>query len=158
MSSPTSSVSATSGNWFFRGQSSLKPAQELIGKKKIRVLLIEDDEADAYLVKNVLADNPRVKEVVIARDGVLALELINGGHVKPDLALIDLHLPLKDGFALLTHFAMRKQDWFPSVVLTSSRSKADAMRSMTRGAIGFVTKPLSIAKLKEALNREISRV
>jgi CheY-like chemotaxis protein len=119
---------------------------------------VEDDEADAYLIEQALVDNPRVKEVVIAENGAEALEMVEHGAVRPDLAFVDLHMPRKDGFSLLTHFALRKVDWFPSVVLTSSRLRADELRSRTRGAIGFVTKPISQAKLREALNREIARV
>jgi CheY-like chemotaxis protein len=135
-----------------------KSANRDFSKHKLKILLVEDDEGDAYLIISALSDNPRVESVVVAKNGDEALELIDRGAVKPDLALIDLHMPRKDGLALLTHLALRKGDWFPSVVLTSSRLKADALRSQTRGAVGFVTKPMSVAKLKEALNREIERV
>jgi CheY-like chemotaxis protein len=119
---------------------------------------VEDDEADAYLIKQALVSNPRVKEVVIAANGVEALELIDIGAVKPDLAFVDLHMPRKDGLALLVNFALNKDARFPSVVLTSSRARSDELRSRARGAIGFVTKPMSQAKLRQALNREIARV
>jgi CheY-like chemotaxis protein len=125
---------------------------------RLRVLLVEDDEADAYLIEQALVDNPRVGEVVVAKNGAEALELVEHGGVIPDLAFVDLNMPRKDGFALLTHFALRRGAWFPSIVLTSSRLRADELRSQTRGAIGFVTKPFSQAKLREALNREIARV
>jgi CheY-like chemotaxis protein len=124
----------------------------------LQVLLVEDDEADAYLIKQALEGNPRVGLVVVAANGVDALDLVENGRFVPDLAFVDLHMPLKDGFALLTQFALRRGVWFPSIVLTSSRLRADELRSQTRGAIGFVTKPMSQAKLREALNREILRV
>jgi CheY-like chemotaxis protein len=125
---------------------------------RLRVLLVEDDEADAYLIEQVLVDNPRVKEVVVAGNGVEALELVEHGGVAPDLAFVDLNMPRKDGYALLTHFAMRRGPWFPAIVLTSSRLRADELRSRARGAFGFVTKPISQAKLREALNRAIAKV
>ena len=70
-------------------------------EQRLRVLLVEDDDADAYLIRRALAKNPRIGEVVLAHDGVAALELINKGVVNPDLAIVDLHMPRKDGFALL---------------------------------------------------------
>jgi len=125
---------------------------------KLRVLVVEDDEGDAYLIRRALAKNPRVGEIVLAETGVEALDLIDRGAVKPDLAFIDLHMPRKDGFALLRDFSARECVKFPSVVLTSSRAGADALRSMKRGAMEFVTKPSTEEKLAAALDRVIAKV
>jgi CheY-like chemotaxis protein len=125
---------------------------------KLRVLLVEDDEADAYLIRRALAGNPRIGEVVRVQDGIEALELIDNGTVKPDLAIVDLHMPRKDGFALLREFATRETARFPSVVLTSSRAGADALRSRMRGAVEFLTKPNSAKKLSAALDRVVAGI
>jgi two-component system response regulator len=125
---------------------------------RLRVLLVEDDEADVYLIRRALANNPRVGEVVVARDGVEALELIEYWSTAPDLAIVDLHMPRRDGFALLRDFASRKTDPFPSIVLTSSRAGADALRSKKRGAVEFLTKPNSVEKLTTALDRVIAMI
>jgi two-component system, response regulator len=127
-------------------------------KAKLRVLVVEDDEADVYLIRRALANNPRIQEVVVARDGVEALELIESWSAAPDLAIVDLHMPRKDGFALLRDFSMRKSDPFPAVVLTSSKAGADAFRSKKRGAVEFVTKPNTVEKLTTALDQVISRI
>ena len=101
---------------------------------KLRVLLVEDDEGDAYLIRRALAKNPWVGEVVLAEDGVEALDLIDRGAVRPDLAIVDLNImPRKDGLTLLKDFAIRDSVRFPSIVLTSSKSGADALRSTKRG-------------------------
>jgi CheY-like chemotaxis protein len=102
------------------------------------------------LIRRALAGNPRIGEVVRVQDGIEALELIDNGTVKPDLAIVDLHMPRKDGFALLREFATRETARFPSVVLTSSRAGADALRSRMRGAVEFLTKPNSAKKLSAA--------
>lgn len=125
---------------------------------RLCVLLVEDDEGDAYLIRRALAKNARVGEIVLAENGAEALDLIDRGIVRPDLALIDLHMPCKDGFALLRDFSARESWQFPSVVLTSSRARADAVRSMKRGAMDFVTKPSTEMKLEAALDRVIARV
>ena len=133
----------------------LSPSRWTLG---LHVLLVEDDEADAYLIRRALAKNPWVADVVIAEDGVEALELIESWSGAPDLAIVDLHMPRKDGFTLLRDFASRKSDPFPSVVLTSSKAGADAFRSKKRGAMEFLTKPNTVEKLTMALDQVISRI
>ena len=78
--------------------------------------------------------------------------------VKPDLAIIDLKMPRKDGLALLREIAARKDSNFPAVVLTSSRAGADAYRAKKRGAAEFLTKPAGVEKLHKALNDVIARL
>jgi CheY-like chemotaxis protein len=136
----------------------VSPAVPLRRTARLRVLVVEDDEADVYLIRRALASNPRVEKVAVARDGVEALELIDGWSAAPDLAIVDLHMPRRDGFALLSDFAARKSDPFPSVVLTSSRAGADAFRCKRRGAVEFLTKPNTAEKLTAALDRVISRI
>jgi CheY-like chemotaxis protein len=116
----------------------------------LHVLVVEDDAADAYLIAKVLADNPRVSLVVHARDGVDALELIDSG-VEPDLAIVDLHMPRKNGLSLLVELSCRDDVKFPTVVLTSSKASSDATRSKLRGASRFETKPDTIAEFNALL-------
>jgi CheY-like chemotaxis protein len=122
------------------------------------VLLVEDDEADAYLVSTALQNNPRVQSVVRVRDGVEALELLDAGEVRPSLAVVDLHMPRKDGFAFLRDIEERKDAGFPSIVLTSSRAGADCYRSHRRGARMFLSKPATAGKLAAALDDAITEL
>src|SRR6201999_4541464 len=103
----------------------------------LKVLLVEDDEADAYLIRRALAVNPRVANVVLAEDGEEALELFDRRRVIPDLALVDLNMPRKDGLAFLKDLASRRSASFPCAVLTSSKSAKDAVRARNRGAFEF---------------------
>jgi CheY-like chemotaxis protein len=123
--------------------------------RRLKVLLVEDDEPDAYLIGGVLANNPRVREVMIAEDGVQALELIDNGWFQPDLAFVDLHMPRKDGFSLLRELAAGASLPFPSVVLTSSKLGSDSWKAMDCGAVSFITKPKTMQKLAIALNQAI---
>jgi len=132
----------------------LSPSRWSLG---LHVLLVEDDEADAYLVRRALAKNPWVADVVIAGDGIEALELLDKRRVAPDLAIVDLHMPRKDGLALLKEFATRSVH-FPFVVLTSSKASKDAVRAAKRGAVEFITKPKTEAELAATLNRSIRNV
>jgi len=124
----------------------------------LQVLLVEDDVADAYLIRRALAENPRVGDVVLAEDGEEALDLVDRRRVLPDLALVDLRMPRKDGLAFLKDLAARPAAHFPCAVLTSSKSGRDEMRAKSRGAIEFVTKPKAAPELKAALDRLIAEV
>jgi len=124
----------------------------------LQVLLVEDDDADAYLIRRALAKNPWVGEVVLAEDGVEALELFDKGRISPDLAIVDLHMPRKDGLCLLKEFSSRASAHFPSVVLTSSKSSKDVVRAKNRGALEFITKPKTEEELAATLNRVIRSV
>ena len=123
--------------------------------RKLQILLVEDDKPDAYLIGRALQSNPRVGEVVIAENGFRALELMDIGWAVPDLAIVDLHMPRKDGFELLRDFAAREGRRFPSVILTSSSARVDSLEAMICGAVEFVTKPNSSSQLAAALDRVI---
>ena len=120
------------------------------------VLVVEDDDADAYLIERALAANPDVRRVVRATDGVEALHLVDIGAVDPDVALVDLHMPRKSGFQLLVEFAERRDPCFPMVVLTSSTAPTDAMRSRLRGATRVLTKPDTVEGLEAVLSAAIA--
>ncbi len=125
---------------------------------RLQILLVEDDEADAYLIRRALAKNPRIGEVLLAEDGVEALELIDRQWISPDMAIVDLQMPRKDGIALLRDLANRAGARFPSIVLSSSKSFKDALRATRSGAIEFMTKPKSEEQLRAVLDRAIKRL
>jgi CheY-like chemotaxis protein len=122
------------------------------------VLVVEDDIADTYLIRRALEDNPAIGTTFHASDGIEALAMVERGEVTPDLALIDLHMPRMDGFGLLSAFAGRSGPEFPMVVLTSSSSPSDAIRSRLRSATRVVTKPDTITEMYAVLKTTIEAV
>lgn len=122
----------------------------------LRVLVVEDDAADAYLIRQALESDPRVREIVRAKDGVEALSMLENGTIHPDLAIIDLQMPRKDGFSFLVDLACQDEREFPTVVLTSSKARADAVRSRLRGARLVLTKPDTLRELETILHRAIA--
>jgi len=136
-------------------QPSLSPRAAQPG---LRVLVVEDDEADTYLIGRALEDNPAIGAIFHARDGLDALGMVERGEVEPDLALIDLHMPRMDGFDLLFAFASHSGRDFPMVVLTSSSSPSDAIRSRLRRAVRVVTKPDTIAEMYAVLKTTVEAV
>ncbi|MEJ0058742.1 MAG: response regulator [Terricaulis sp.] len=136
-----------------RGAPPLHPIAREFG---LQILVVEDDEADAYLIERALSNHPRVGSVLRASDGIEALELLEEG-VAPDLVIIDLHMPRKDGFSLLVELGCAGSA-FPMVVLTSSTAPSDAIRSKLRGADTVLTKPDSIEDLRKLLTIAVAAI
>jgi CheY-like chemotaxis protein len=134
------------------------PAQAPSRGADLQILLVEDDAADAYLIQLALARNPSVSRVVLAKDGVEALALIDADDTRPDLAIVDLHMPRKDGLALLSDLSTRESAQFPAIVLTTSTSGDDILRSWKRGAVEFLTKRDSVHEMAAALDHVISNL
>ena len=137
-------------------QAALRRPREEPQEAGLRVLLVEDDLADAHLITRALNQRPNVTEVVHACDGVQALELIDKRAYAPDLAIVDLKMPRMDGFRLLIELACRDQADFPVVVLTSSTARNDVVRSLFRGADKVISKPHSFEQLERELARAIT--
>lgn len=122
----------------------------------LEVLVVEDDEADAYLIRSALKCNPRIARVALARDGVEALEWLDSGLIQPDVAIVDLHMPRKNGFSLLVDIRCRLKADLKTIVLTSSMACIDAARSKLRGADCFLTKPDTVVELHWALSNAMA--
>jgi CheY-like chemotaxis protein len=114
----------------------------------IEVLLVEDDPGDVLLIREAFEDNKVANRLHVVADGVEALEFMrreNGNEdaPRPDLVLLDLNLPRKDGREVL---AEAKADdnlrSIPIVVLTTSQAEEDVLRSYDLHANAYVTKPV----------------
>jgi CheY-like chemotaxis protein len=114
----------------------------------IEVLLVEDDPGDVLLIREAFDDNKVANRLHVVADGVEALEFMRqqGGYgdaPRPDLVLLDLNLPRKDGREVLAEVknddALRT---IPIVVLTTSQAEEDVLRSYDLHANAYVTKPV----------------
>lgn len=119
-------------------------------KDKIQILLVEDNPADADLTKENLEDSKILHDLHVAVDGVQAMDFLRRqGEFKdaprPDLVLLDLNLPKKDGREVL---AEMKSDpslkRIPVVVLTSSKAEEDVVKSYDLHASAYVSKPVDL--------------
>lgn len=122
----------------------------------LRILIVEDDEADAYLIKRLLVEHPRIEQVVRAVDGIEALDMLHVG-VNPDLAFIDLKMPRMDGFRLVTEIANQRRP-FPMVVLTSLTSISDTTRRALRRADQILSKPENVIQMRTLIAKTIERI
>jgi CheY-like chemotaxis protein len=134
------------------------PQPNMTPRRGLTVLVAEDDDADAYLIRRALSRLANVGTIVQAPDGAEALRMVEAREVEPDIAFIDLHMPRKNGFNLLAALAAGDAPRFPMIVLTSSTAPNDAMRSRLRGAVRVVTKPDTEQAMEAELARAIAAV
>jgi two-component system, chemotaxis family, response regulator Rcp1 len=124
----------------------------------IDILLVEDNPGDVRLTKEALKDAKVLNEVYIAQDGVEAIDFLNrkGKYVNmptPDMILLDLNLPRKDGREVLAEI---KQDpklkHIPVVVLTTSKADEDIIRTYNLHANAYITKPVDLNRFIEIMH------
>jgi CheY-like chemotaxis protein len=126
------------------------------------ILLVEDNPDDQKLTVRALKKNNITNDIVIAEDGVQALDYLFGTgqyagaapRQRPALVLLDLKLPKIDGLEVLARLrANERTKMVPVVVLTSSREEQDLIRSYERGANSYVQKPVNFLEFVEAAGR-----
>jgi len=126
------------------------------------ILLVEDNPDDETLTLRALKKNNIMNEVVIARDGVEALDYLfstgkyAGGDLSKKLAviLLDLKLPKIDGMEVLRRIRGDEQTkLLPVVILTSSREEQDLINGYKFGANSYIRKPVDFEKFAEAVNQ-----
>lgn len=116
------------------------------------ILLVEDNPRDEALTLRALRKSNIVNDVVVARDGVEALEFF-GDTAKdlPQLVLLDLKLPKVDGLEVLRQLrAEERTRRLPVVVFTSSSEEEDILESYSLGANSYVRKPVEFEQFLEA--------
>jgi len=123
----------------------------------IEVLLVEDSLGDVLLTQETFQEAHVVNRLSVARDGAEALDFLyrRGCHAaapRPDLILLDLNLPRKNGREVLAAIkadpVLRR---IPVVVLTTSAAEEDVLRSYDLHANSYITKPVDLNKLLHVL-------
>jgi two-component system response regulator len=126
------------------------------------ILLVEDNPDDELLTLRALRKNDVTGEVVVARDGVEALDYLfgTGAHagrdtsVMPQLILLDLKLPKIDGIEVLRRLrADERTRLLPVVILTSSREQQDMLEGYGLGANSYVRKPVNFEQFVRAVEQ-----
>jgi CheY-like chemotaxis protein len=118
--------------------------------KSIEILLVEDNPGDAKLAQEALKDSKIQNCLHRAADGAEALDFLRkrGAHAKaprPDLILLDLNLPKKDGREVLAEIkADPDLKSIPVVILTTSKAEEDIVRTYNLHANCYITKPLDL--------------
>lgn len=118
--------------------------------KPIEILLVEDNEGDVRLTKEAFRDNKMKNNLNVVRDGVEAVAFLRrqsnyAGAPRPDLILLDLNLPKKDGREVLEEIKSDEDlKRIPVVVLTTSKAEEDILKAYDLHANCYVTKPVDL--------------
>jgi two-component system, response regulator len=124
------------------------------------ILLVEDNPDDVALTLRALKKNNISNEIVVAHDGIEAVDYLLGtgrhaGHfVEPQLVLLDLKLPKLDGFEVLKKIrGYPRTRFLPVVILTSSKEQEDIVEGYGLGANSYVRKPVDFQQFVEAVRQ-----
>lgn len=129
---------------------------------KKTILLVEDNPDDEILTRMALQENNLLNEIVVAHDGVEALDYLFGRgryagrdlNDRPQVVLLDLKLPKLDGLDVLR--AIRADDrtkFLPVVILTSSNEEQDLLAGYSFGANSYVRKPVDFHQFTDAVKQ-----
>ncbi len=114
------------------------------------VLLVEDEAADAYLVREAFRENHILVDLHHVGDGQAAMEFLqrdppHGNAPRPDLILLDLNMPRMDGRRFLAEIKKNPAlATIPVVVLTTSDVERDMVSTYRLGATGYIVKPIDV--------------
>jgi len=118
----------------------------------VEMLMVEDNPGDVRLTREALKEGKVYSNLHWAKDGVEALEFLRreGSFVavpRPDIILLDLNLPKKDGREVLSEIKSDENlKRIPVVILTTSKAEEDVLRSYQLHANCYVTKPVDLEK------------
>lgn len=128
------------------------------GERQIEILLVEDNPGDARLTLEAMRDAKVRNQIHVVEDGVEAMEFLRhqgrfADVPRPDLILLDLNLPRKDGREVLAEVkADPELRRIPVVILTTSRDEEDVLRAYDLHANCYVTKPVDMAQFMKIVS------
>ena len=116
------------------------------GMKNLSILLVEDCPSDVRLIREALKATPVIVDLTVAFDGVEAMDYLHRSELelcdRPDLILLDLNLPRKNGREVLGEVkASQTLKQIPVLVMTSSQADEDVSQAYSLNANSYITKP-----------------
>ena len=128
-------------------------------EKPKTILLVEDNKADIRLIQEALKNSSLTYQMETVRDGVAAMTYLQqegeyAGASRPDLIILDLNLPKKDGREVLAEIKTNPQfKRIPVIVLTTSKNEDDVHQSYDLNANCFITKSRNLSQLFTIVRR-----
>jgi len=124
---------------------------------KLKVLLIEDDAIEVMKLKRAISKLELEHELVEAKNGEEALNILKKDHIIPDIIFLDLNMPKINGLEFLK---ILKEDevlqYIPTIILTTSNNRKDVLSCYSTGVAGYIIKPLKyddyVKKIKFTLD------
>lgn len=126
-----------------------------------RILLVEDNTDDVVLTRRAFKKAQLANEIVVARDGVEALEMLfpeehgtDNAPLNPAMILLDINLPRINGLEVLQQIRQHERTQFiPIIVLTTSDEQRDLVTSYKLGANSYIRKPVDFMKFARAVKQ-----
>jgi CheY-like chemotaxis protein len=125
----------------------------------LNILLVEDNQNDVVLIQEAFRENNLLHLMKVAGDGQEALDLLKsngkpGAFKKPDIIMLDINMPVLNGFELLNQLrADPELCSIPVVMLTVSNRQEDVARAYRSGARSYLHKPASFDQFCSLLNK-----
>ena len=123
-----------------------------------KILIVDDSPKDVELTVSALAEKNLANEVIVAEDGVEALDYLYkrgkfaNEYGLPAVILLDIKMPRMNGIEVLKHIRSNPEFKFiPVIMVTSSREEKDLVESYKLGANSYVVKPVDIVQFLEAI-------
>lgn len=129
----------------------------VVQAKLLTILLVEDSKSDAVLIQETLSESKFLNELHIVRDGVEATDFLyqQGKYAdapRPDIVLLDLNLPKKNGREVLAEIkANENLKTIPVVILTTSSYEADVLKSYELHVNCYLVKPVELDQFIEVV-------
>ncbi|MFZ5940260.1 MAG: LytR/AlgR family response regulator transcription factor [Bacteroidota bacterium] len=117
-------------------------------EKKLNILIVDDEEESRDLLGFMLAEYPGVKVCGKAADVNQALKMVD--ETRPDLVLLDIHMPEKDGFQLITE--LHDREIFPGIIFVTAFENY-ALKAIRSSAFDYILKPVGSTELFNAIER-----
>ena len=123
----------------------------------IEILLVEDSEPDILLTQEAFAEAQVKNRLHVARDGDEAIDFLrrrgeHAGAPRPDVILLDINMPRKNGLEVLTELKADPQlASIPVLILTTSQADTDISDAYARHASGYVIKPVGFENFLDAI-------
>lgn len=121
----------------------------------LHVLLVEDNPADVFMVREAIRTSAVMSDVLIAYDGKQARRFLNDFHFVPDLVFLDLKVPLFNSFEFLEH--LRANQGPPVIVLTASLNPEDTQQAIKAGAKEYIIKPSDMDEFLNVVRDALAR-
>lgn len=122
---------------------------------ELKILLAEDNEDEVFLFKEALLDNGLDTEIEVVKDGQAAIDyLIDSANERPDLMMLDLNMPRKNGIEVLQFVKTAHElKAIPVIVFTNSKNPEDIKKSYENFASCYINKPMTYGGLKQSVRR-----
>jgi CheY-like chemotaxis protein len=127
--------------------------------KPIDILLVEDNDGDILLTKEALESKSMINHLAIAKNGVEAIAYVtdmleNTSMIFPDLILLDINLPKKNGHEVLDFIKSHEHlKQIPVIMLTTSSADKDVLISYQKHANCYITKPVDINSFMDTISK-----